>query len=189
MIAIETPRLLIRNWEERDRDLFFEINSDPEVMAFFPIRRTRPEADAFFDYLQREIAEKGHGFTPIESKATGETLGFTGMAADDIVPGLGPAFEIGWRLARRHWGQGYATEAAGAILGFGFETLDLDQIVSYAVETNWRSRAVMERLGMRHEPDLDFDHPRVPEAYPHLKRHAFYRLRRDDWRRSGADHG
>ena len=90
--------------------------------------------------------------------------------------------EIGWRLAPEFWGNGYATEAGGELLRFGFEELDLAEIVSFAVRQNEPSMAVMHRLGMRHEPAGDFDHPKVPDTHPHLKRHVFYTLSRTDWR-------
>ena len=97
----------------------------------------------------------------------------------DVLPG--GTIEIGWRLAPEFWGQGYVTEAAEAWLAYGFETLDLDEIVSFAVAENHRSIAVMKRLGMRADPEADFDHPTVPESHPHLKRHVLYRLSRADW--------
>jgi ribosomal-protein-alanine N-acetyltransferase len=86
-----------------------------------------------------------------------------------------PTVEIGWRLARDAWGYGYATEAARAALAFGFSEVRLDEIVSFTVTANTRSRAVMERIGMTHDPDGDFDHPLLPD-WPH-RRHVLYRLR------------
>jgi RimJ/RimL family protein N-acetyltransferase len=93
--------------------------------------------------------------------------------------------EVGWRLARAHWGHGYATEAAREALRFGFEEVGLAEIVSFTVPANERSRRVMERIGLRRDPGDDFDHPRVDAvAYPHLVRHVLYRLDRDAWRSS-----
>jgi RimJ/RimL family protein N-acetyltransferase len=89
--------------------------------------------------------------------------------------------EIGWRLAPEYWGKGYATEAAEAWLAFGFETLGLDEIVSFAVAGNRRSTAVMERIGMKADPASDFDHPAIGDDYAHLRRHVTYRLSRADW--------
>lgn len=184
MIPIHTPRLIIRNWQERDRRLFFQINSDDEVMRFFPSRRTRVEADELFDKLMKGIDETDFGFTALELVATGECIGFAGLHADDVAPSR-PAgtIEIGWRLAREFWGKGYATEAAIALLEHGFETMHLDEIVSYAVWNNEASLAVMRRIGMTAEPSGDFDHPRAPDTHLQLKRHAFYRLGRDDWKK------
>jgi RimJ/RimL family protein N-acetyltransferase len=179
---ILTDRLVIRNWEERDRDLFYDINSSDTVMEFFPFRRTRQEADAFMDRLRDGIAQKGYGFTGLALRETGEAIGLAGIAETDEAPAFKPlAVEIGWRLAPRHWGKGYVTEAGRALLAFGFEMLDLPEIVSFAVHDNNRSTAVMERLGMTPLPEYDFDHPRVPDSHPELKRHVFYILRREDW--------
>lgn len=182
MRPIETPRLVIRNWREDDRDLFFRINSDETVMAFFPFRRDRAASDLLFDQLQALIEKNGFGFTALEVRETGQCIGFAGLHADNVVPSL-PAgtIEIGWRLAPEFWGRGYVSEAAEAWLSHGFETMDLDQIVSFAVWNNERSTAVMKRIGMTAEPARDFDHPRVPDTHPHLKRHVFYRITREEW--------
>jgi RimJ/RimL family protein N-acetyltransferase len=181
---LETERLLIRNWQERDRDLFFEINSDETVMHFFPFRRDRADSDAFFDWLQNRITETGLGFYALELRATGETIGFCGLARTDLEPHIPlGTVEIGWRLAYRHWGKGYVTEAATALLRHGFETLKLDEIVSFAVQDNVRSTSVMRRIGMHRVGD--FDHPRVPEHKAHLKSHALFRLTASEWRSRG----
>ncbi|TKT80109.1 GNAT family N-acetyltransferase [Aquamicrobium sp. LC103] len=183
MMRIETPRLIIRNWEERDRDLFHRINSDDRVMEFFPFRRTREEADAFMETIRAANEERGYGFAALELRETGECMGFAGLHSDSVAPARLPgAMEIGWRLAPEYWGKGYVTEAAEALLDFGFVTLDLDEIISFAVWDNDRSTSVMRRIGMAAEPESDFDHPRVPDTHPHLKRHAFYRITRDEWR-------
>jgi RimJ/RimL family protein N-acetyltransferase len=181
MIILETERLVVRNWQERDRDLFYEINSDETVMQFFPFRRDRADADAFFDRLRKLIAETGFGFYALELKATGETIGFCGLAQTDLDPHIAlNTVEIGWRLAQRYWGKGYVTEAATALLHHGFETLRLDEIVSFAVHDNIRSTSVMRRIGMHRAGG--FDHPRVPESQPRLKPHALYLITASEWR-------
>ena len=180
MIPIRTERLLLRNWEERDRDLFHRINSDDRVMEFFDFRRDRTAADAVMDRMREEIARDGYGWTAAEIAATGQCIGFIGLHQVEI-PGLAAAgtCEIGWRLAPEFWGKGFASEGAGALLAFGFDELGLREIISFAVSSNVRSTAVMERLGMTADPANDFDHPRVLD--PGLKRHVFYRLKREDW--------
>jgi RimJ/RimL family protein N-acetyltransferase len=181
-MRLETPRLVIRNWQDGDRELFFRINSDDRVMAFFPFRRDREQADRLFDMLRDGIARNGYGFAALELRATGAPIGFAGIQPAGLEPVL-PAetFEIGWRLAPEFWGSGYATEAARALLAYGFDHLGLDEIVSFAVWNNTRSTAVMERIGMRRDPGSDFDHPKVPESHPDLRRHVLYRLTRKDW--------
>lgn len=182
MIPLVTPRLIVRNWEPRDADLFHLINSDERVMEFFPFRRDREQSDALRRQLRERIEANGFGFTALEIRQTGECIGFCGLHADSVVPTLSPGtVEIGWRLAPSHWGRGYVTEAAEALLEFGFGVMGLDEIVSFAVWNNRRSTAVMERLGMRRDASGDFDHPRVPDTHPHLKKHVLYRLARSDW--------
>ena len=180
MTPIRTGRLILRNWEERDRELFRRINSDDRVMEFFDFRRDRAAADAVMDRMREEIARDGYGWTAAEIAATGECIGFIGLHQVEV-PGLAAAgtYEIGWRLAPEFWSKGFASEGAGALLAFGFDQLSLNEIISFAVWSNVRSTAVMERLGMHRDPSADFDHPRVLD--PHLKRHLLYRLKRDDW--------
>ncbi|WP_137137143.1 GNAT family N-acetyltransferase [Rhizobium sp. FKY42] len=176
-IILETERLVLRSWLEQDRDLFREINADPKVMEFFPFRRNHAEADALFDRVNAMIKEDGLGFYAVELKETGEAMGFCGLAPANM-PGIFPqeTIEIGWRLATRFWGNGYITESASALIGHGFRAMHLAAIVSFAVENNHRSTAVMKRIGMRRCPEMDFDHPRVPDTHPHLKRHVTYAI-------------
>lgn len=182
MKIVHTKRLTIRNWEDRDRDFFHRINSDEQVMAFYDFRRTRAESDAMMDRLRTENAARGFGFGALELTESGECIGFSGLYPVSIVPARPDgSVEIGWRLAPERWSQGYATEAARALLEFGFTDLDLKEIISFAVWNNDRSTTVMRRIGMRHEPAGDFDHPRVSDAAPHLKRHVLYTLPRDLW--------
>ncbi|RJT41838.1 N-acetyltransferase [Mesorhizobium waimense] len=182
MKPMRTERLILRNWEERDRELFHRINSDERVMEFFPFRRDRAAADAKMDEFRAWVAEDGYGFAAAEIIETHECIGFIGLLDTDHVPSL-PAgtIEIGWRLAPEFWGKGFVTEAAEAWLAFGFETLDLEEIVSFAVANNHRSTAVMKRLGMSADRSSDFDHPGIPDSHPSLKRHVLYRLSRQDW--------
>ncbi|MDG4894008.1 GNAT family N-acetyltransferase [Mesorhizobium sp. WSM4976] len=182
MTPIRTERLILRNWEDRDRVLFHRINSDERVMEFFPFRRDRVAADAKMDEVRAWIEEDGYGFAAAEIAETGECVGFVGLSGTEDIDVLAPGtIEIGWRLAPEFWGNGYVTEAAEAWLAFGFETLGVAEIVSFAVADNHRSITVMKRLGMRADPGADFDHPSVPDSHAHLKRHVMYRLSREAW--------
>ena len=180
MTPLRTQRLVLRNWEERDRDLFHRINSDDQVMEFFPFRRDRATSDAVMDRMRAEIDADGYGWTAAEIADTGECIGFIGLHAAEI-GGVAPAsaHEIGWRLAPEFWGKGYVTEGAAALLDFAFDKLGLDEVISFAVCANDRSTAVMRRLGMRH--DGTFDHPNVPDTHPELRRHDLYRISREAW--------
>lgn len=182
MIILETERLRLRRWLDSDRNLFREINADPKVMQFFPFRRSYQEADLMMDRVNRLIDETGLCFYALELKESQEPIGFCGLS-DAMMPDILPAgtIEIGWRLATRFWGNGYVTEAAEALLAHGFTVKELPEIVSFAVETNYRSIAVMERIGMVRDEAGSFDHPRVPDSHPHLKRHALYRLTVQQW--------
>src|SRR5690348_5836435 len=133
-------------------------------MRHFPAPMSRQESDAVADAVEADIARDGWGWWALEVRETGMFIGFTGLKAVTFEAHFTPAVEIGWRLARGAWGFGYATEAAQAAVRFGFEDLGLEEIVSFTAAGNARSRAVMERLGMTHDPGGDFDHPRVPEG-------------------------
>lgn len=184
MKPILTSRLVIRNWKEEDRAVFHRINSDERVMEFFALKRDREASDRLMDEVRAGIDDRGYGFSAIEIRQTGACIGFTGLNDTARIP-LMPegTIEIGWRIVPEFWGKGLVTEAAEAWLEHGFETLGLKEIVSFAVWNNVRSIAVMKRIGMSAAPERDFDHPLVPDTHPHLKRHAFYRITDEAWRR------
>ena len=165
-----------------DREPFASLNADPEVMRYFPGPLTREESDRLAGRADAELARQGWGLWALEQLATGRFLGFTGLARPTFEASFTPAVEVGWRLARAAWGFGFATEAARAAAAFAFDELDLDALVSYTAEPNAPSRAVMHRLGMRHDPAEDFDHPHVSEGA--LRRHVLYRLTAAQWRTS-----
>jgi ribosomal-protein-alanine N-acetyltransferase len=172
---METPRLILRPWRTEDREPFFQLNSDAEVMEHFPKRLSREESDAVVDKIEKHFQDYGYGLWVVEEKATGDFTGFTGLWNVQYEAHFTPAVEVGWRLARRFWGKGYATEAARASLDYGFQTAKLKNIVAVTVPANFRSRRVMEKLGMIHDPQGDFDHPRIEDGHP-LKRHLLYNL-------------
>ncbi|HEY0373669.1 MAG TPA: GNAT family N-acetyltransferase [Amnibacterium sp.] len=172
-----TERLLLRRWRDEDRGPFAALNADPAVMEHFPSPMTRAESDAFVDRIIAQHDEHGWGLWAVEVRATGRFIGFTGLAVPRFEAHFTPAVEVGWRLARDAWGSGYASEAARAAVAFGFDELGLEQIVSFTAVGNLRSRAVMVRIGMTHDPAEDFDHPALPEGHA-LRRHVLYRLPR-----------
>lgn len=179
---IETPRLLLRNWQETDRAFFHEINSDPVVMEFFPALRSREESDALMDRVVTMINDDCFGFYALQDKNTGDTVGFTGLMRTDLEPFMPKGvLEIGWRLAQRYWGKGYVTEAALASLAYAFDERGEDEVVSFAVHNNHRSISVMQRIGMVSDPQRAFDHPKVPDTHPQLKRHVLYTINKQQW--------
>lgn len=177
---IETERLILRPWQDTDYAPFAALNADPEVMRHFPKRLTRDESDALVDRIRARMAERGWGSFAVEVKGGDPFIGFVGPNVPPYAIPCGPCVEVGWRLARSAWGKGYATEAARAALAFGFESLGLAEIVAFTVVANARSRAVMERLGMSHDPVDDFDHPLIEEGNP-MRRHVLYRLASSAW--------
>jgi RimJ/RimL family protein N-acetyltransferase len=151
------------------------MNSDARVMEFFPNCLSRAESDALVDRIQEHFGERGFGQWVIEVRGVAPFIGFAGLAVPRFSARFMPCVEVGWRLAFEHWGRGYATEAARLALGYGFGILAFSEIVSFTSATNHRSRAVMERLSMRHDPADDFEHPGLPEGHP-LRMHVLYRL-------------
>ena len=171
---LRTERLILRRWLSGDRKPFAAMNSDPEVMKHFPSVLSREASDEFADRIEKHFVTRGFGLWAVEIPGIASFAGFVGLAVPGFEAKFTPCVEIGWRLARAYWGHGYATEAASAALAFGFDELRLDQIVSFTVPGNARSRRVMEKLGMTHDPCDDFEHPSLPEGHP-LRRHVLYR--------------
>lgn len=179
VIEIDTPRLRMRRWREVDRAPFAAMNADPAVMEYFPALQARAASDASIDAWEAQFDQRGWSNWATERIDTGEFIGFIGLNVPRRVLPFSPCVEVGWRLARDHWGQGFASEAARAALRVGFEQLALAEIVSFTTLANRRSRAVMERIGMT-DAHKDFDHPAVPEGHP-MRPHCLYRLTRQQW--------
>jgi RimJ/RimL family protein N-acetyltransferase len=172
---LSTPRLLLRRWRETDRAPFAALNADPLVMECFPSRLTKAESDDLLAKIEAGFETRGYGLWALEVRATSEFVGFTGITIPSFTAHFTPAVEVGWRLARSAWGQGYATEAGLASVAFGFQDAGLDEIVSFTSAVNVRSRRVMERIGMTHDPADDFDHPKLDES-DRLRPHVLYRI-------------
>ena len=174
-MELRTPRLLLRPWQIADREPFARMNADGRVMEYFAGPLSSNESDALADRLEAELAWRGWGLWAVEIPGLAPFAGFIGLSVPSFEAAFTPCVEVGWRLAARFWGAGYATEGARAAIAFGFETLNLDEIVSFTVPANVRSRHVMERVGMSHDPTHDFDHPGLPSGHP-LRRHVLYTL-------------
>lgn len=176
LTSLRTPRLVLRTWRDEDLAPFAAMNADPRVMEHFPSVLTREESDALVVRIGASIEEHRFGFWAVEMPGVANFVGFVGLAVPSFEAPFMPCVEIGWRIAFEHWDRGIATEAARAALDAAFGQLGLAEVVSFTVTDNTRSRRVMERLGMRHDPRDDFDHPRLPEGHP-LRRHVLYRIR------------
>lgn len=173
---LRSQRLLLRAWRAADRAPFAALNADPAVMEHFPALLTVEQSDAMVDRIEAHFETHGFGLWAVEAPGVADFIGFVGLSVPAFSAPFTPCVEIGWRLARAHWGAGYASEAARAALEFGFGELRLDEIVSFTVPDNVRSRRVMQRLGLHHDPADDFDHPNLPDGH-RLRRHVLYRKR------------
>jgi RimJ/RimL family protein N-acetyltransferase len=184
MTDLSTPRLWLRQWQASDRAPFAALNADPVVMEFLGGCLDSAASDALARGAEAEIARQGWGLWAVEVRESAAFIGFVGLHAPSFEAPFTPCVEVGWRLAQGSWGKGFATEAGRECVRFAFETLALGELVSFTVPSNHRSRAVMERLGMRRDANGDFDHPRLPAGHP-LQRHVLYRLTRAAWERAG----
>jgi RimJ/RimL family protein N-acetyltransferase len=174
---VRTDRLLMRRWLESDREPFAALNADPETMRYFPATMDRAASDAFVEVIETRFENQGYGLWALEVAATGQFIGFTGLnAMPDDVPGAG-GVEVGWRLAKHAWHQGYATEAAKAALDVAFRGVGLREIWSMTAVLNEPSQALMRRIGLTEV--ARFDHPRIQVGDP-LRPHVTYHLSRPD---------
>jgi RimJ/RimL family protein N-acetyltransferase len=180
MDRYQTSRLLLRRWRDADREPFARMNADPEVMEHFPAALDGAARDALVDHIEAHFAEHGFGAWAIEVQGGEPFVGFVGLHHVGFDAHFTPAVEIAWRLARPAWGHGYAIEGAREACRIAFAELRLPGIVSFTVPRNVRSRAVMARLGMTHDPSDDFDHPALAEGSP-LRRHVLTRLSAEGW--------
>ena len=172
---LHTSRLAMRAWRDADRDPFAALNADPAVMEWFPAALSRAESDLMVDVIEQGMAERGWGLWAVEAVDTGAFIGFVGLTPVPFEAEFTPGVEVGWRLARAHWGHGYASEAARAALAYAFGRLGLARVVSFTAVGNRRSQAVMRRIGMTCVGE--FDHPRLAVESP-LRRHVLYAVDR-----------
>jgi RimJ/RimL family protein N-acetyltransferase len=173
---IETERLRLREWRDADIDPFQRICSDPQVMATLGPPLDRAATVALIERMKGLQDRLGHCFWALEHRDDASLIGWCGLIRGTAGP-IADKLEIGWRLASDRWGHGFATEAAKATLAWAFANRDDDAVWAITARSNRRSRAVMERLGMTHCRDADFDHPSVPHGDP-LRRHVLYRIAR-----------
>ena len=174
MDLLETPRLLLRPFGPGDAPLVHRVYSDPEVMRYVA---TGPMADLSVTerLLQDYEAHQkrlGYSFWAVIERESGSLIGDAGLYRTPT-----GEVELGYTLGVAWWGRGYATEAARAVLAYGFEQLALSEIVSFTTVANVRSRRVMDKLGMRRSPADDFLHPKIPDGHPQQP-HVLYRLPR-----------
>ncbi|MCB9062064.1 MAG: GNAT family N-acetyltransferase [Halobacteriovoraceae bacterium] len=179
-IYIQTERLILRQWKNSDRDIFAQINADPEMMKFFPSTYDKNKSDNFIDKTIELIKKNNYGFFAVELKETKEFIGFVGFTDTDYEAYFVPAIEIGWRIHKKYWKKGLATEAAFSCLKYCFEKFNFDEIVACTATANRPSRNVMERIGMKQDLNGTFFHSQIPKGHKHSE-HVLYRMRKDDF--------
>jgi len=177
---LETDRLILRQWRDQDIAPFSDLNADPIVMEHFPKVATRAETEAYVAKFRRHFDQNKFGLWATEIKESGQFIGFIGLQIPPFEASFMPAVEIGWRLAKEHWGKGYAPEGACEILRDSFERIGLKEVISMTATTNLKSMRVMEKIGMTRDPAEDFDHPMIAKG-DRLQRHVLYRISVEDW--------
>ena len=185
---LQTERLVLRQWCSADLEPLSRMNADPIVMEYFQSVLIPEESNALLQRAYNHIEEHGWGKWAVVLKETGEFIGRIGLEEVDFHSSFSPNIELGYRLAFEHWGKGYASEGASAVLKYGFNYLNLNEIVAFTPVRNLRSQRVMERIGMHHDPRDDFDHPKLPKGHP-LQKHLLYRISYQDWQHGKCERG
>lgn len=178
---IETERLILREWQASDHAPFARINADPLIMEYFPRLLDETDTEKLIERFQKHFKKYGYGFYAVELKQTHEFIGFVGINHVGNDMPFAPAVEIAWRLDYEYWGQGYATEAALAVLKRAFIDIGLKEVVAYSVFDNTRATHVIEKLGMKRDLKADFSYPKLPDDHP-MSRHVLYRLKAKDFK-------
>ena len=178
-MELQTERLKLRSWRDEDLPTFARMNADPIVMQYYPAVMTEQESHSMAQRFIALMEPRGWGFWALERLEDGLFLGFTGLHEPAYDLPVTPCVEIGWRLAKEYWGKGYATEAALACMQMAFKQLELAKVYSFTSVSNHKSRAVMERIGMKNMHQ-NFEHPMIPERHP-LREHYLYIAERESW--------
>lgn len=176
MIYTETPRLILRSWTAADVPDFIAMNKDKSVMKYFPAVLSDSETEAFYKRIQDEFAAKGWGLYAVELKADGKFIGYVGLHEIGFEADFTPGVEIGWRLAADYHNQGYATEAARAVLELA-ENSGITRLYSFTAKINEPSERVMQKIGMCKVGE--FTHPKLAATSP-LCAHVLYAIELSD---------
>ncbi|MEQ9300655.1 MAG: GNAT family N-acetyltransferase [Cyclobacteriaceae bacterium] len=175
---IETTRLCLREWRIEDLSSYAKLNADKQVMEFFPRVLTWEETEQSYMRIKSHFEQYGFGFWAAEERVSGRFIGFIGLQWTNFAADFTPCVEIGWRLAKKYWSKGYATEGASACLDRAFQELNLEEVYSFTAKVNIPSEGVMKKIGM--EKIGEFDHPKV-DGKSKLARHVLYMIKVDQW--------
>jgi ribosomal-protein-alanine N-acetyltransferase len=170
---LETPRLILRAVKEEDAPGFFELDSDPEVHKFLgnqPVKDLK-ESEEVIKYIQKQYEENGIGRLAIIDKASGEFVGWSGLKYETVVRAGFPYYDLGYRLKKKFWGQGIATEAAIASLKYGFQQRQLEEIYAAADLDNIGSNKVLQKVGLKLVDQ--FEYCQAP--------HNWYKITKAEW--------
>lgn len=179
MYQLRTERLVLRQWREEDLPSFAQLNADPVVMEYFPEALSSAESNRLALRLRRSLRMQGWGVWVVEGQLDGRFIGVVGLQETKFALPVSPCVEVAWRLGSKHWGKGYATEAARAVLELAFTSLGIPQVCAFTTVLNKRSEAVMQRLNMSNT-EMNFHHPRLPQDSP-LREHVLYIITRENW--------
>ncbi|EMF71475.1 GNAT family N-acetyltransferase [Leptospira interrogans] len=177
-MVLETERLILRRWENKDLEPFYQMSSDLVVMEHYPALLTKEDSERFVAKMKIHFEEFGYGLWILEIKNTKEWVGYTGFLNVSFTAPFTPAVEIGWRLNSSFWNRGYATEAAFVCLNYGFERFGFSKIVSFTSVLNTRSESVMKKIGLKKIGS--FYHPNLPIKH-RLSEHVLYQITSSEW--------
>ncbi|CAA0177618.1 GNAT family N-acetyltransferase [Tenacibaculum maritimum] len=176
----KSERLGFRKWKESDLSEFTKINADLDVMEHFPKLLTKKETADFIKRANNQYNKNGCCYFAIEILKSGEFIGFIGLALQNYKTDFTPAIDIGWRLKKSAWGKGFATEGAGRCIEFGFQKLNLKNIISFCTEKNKNSENVMKKIGMKKIGT--FNHPKL-NKYPKYEKCICYEITQKAWKK------
>lgn len=174
----KSERLGFRNWDNEDLLEVTNMNADLDVMEHFPKPLTENESEKLIGRLQKHYERYGFTYFATEVLETKELIGFIGLVWQNYQSEFTPAVDIGWRLIKSSWGNGYATEGARRCLDFAFNELDLEKIISTFTEKNIKSENVMKKIGMKRMGE--FDHPQLTD-YLELGKCICYEINKSTW--------
>jgi len=174
-----SERLGFRNWLTTDIEIMTEINSDEEVMEFFPKIKSKHETAEFIERMQNQFNEKGFCYYAVDKLKTREFIGFIGLSEQIFTSDFASCIDIGWRLKKDEWNKNYAPEGAKRCLDYAFTKLKLEKIIAVAPIVNLKSELVMKKIGMKKVKN--FNHPALAEN-ERLRECSLYEISADEFK-------